>query len=229
MPLATRARTGQWVTLEAKLLVPVRAARVIVMDDDGPPRAVPSTFDGSMVRARFAPDTPGQTEVQVVADLHDGPRPVLEASVFADVAPPKAFATRPAPGEEAADGLSSDDEKLVGLLDAARGAARLSPLLRDRLLDAIARSHAERMAREGRLAHDAGDGDPTDRLREAGIAAEEVAENVAHAPTVLLAHRAQWWSPAHRMNLLCPAGARFGIGTARDERGEAWVVAEFAR
>jgi uncharacterized protein YkwD len=53
-------------------------------------------------------------------------------------------------------------------------------------------------------------------------------ENVAHAPTAPLAHRALWRSVSHRMNLLRPDFDRMGLAVARDTNGEAWVVEVFA-
>jgi uncharacterized protein YkwD len=78
------------------------------------------------------------------------------------------------------------------------------------------------------LAHDAGDGAPIERLRSAGIEPREAGENVAHAATVALAHRALWASPSHRANMLRRDFDRVGVAVARDERGEAWIVETFA-
>jgi uncharacterized protein YkwD len=209
--------------------VPARAARVVVVGPGGAPRTLPTAFDGRTVRAVFAPDRPGEHAVQVIADVEGGPRPVLEATVFADVAPPTRDAVHAAPGEDAADATPADgdDAALGRMLNAARAYAGIQPLPRDPRLDSVARAHALRMAREHRLAHDAGDGDPLARLREAGLEPRDAAENVAHARTVGLAHRAQWWSPSHRANLLRGTDNRFGAAVARDERGDAWVVEVF--
>jgi uncharacterized protein YkwD len=85
------------------------------------------------------------------------------------------------------------------------------------------------MAQHHELAHDAGDGGPLERLRAAGLEPRDAAENVAHAATPALAHRAQWWSPSHRANMLRAATDRLGIAVARDEHGDVWVVELFAR
>jgi uncharacterized protein YkwD len=53
-------------------------------------------------------------------------------------------------------------------------------------------------------------------------------ENVAHATTVALAHRALWASPSHRANLLRREFESVGVAVARDDRGDAWVVETFA-
>jgi uncharacterized protein YkwD len=84
------------------------------------------------------------------------------------------------------------------------------------------------MAAAHDLAHDAGDGSPVDRLRAAGLDARDVGENVAHAPSIALAHRALWASPSHRANLLGAEFDRVGVAVSRDERGDSWVAETFA-
>jgi uncharacterized protein YkwD len=225
-PLPTRTRAGQWLTVEARMHVRAHGGTVLVLGPSGAPRTVPTSFDGATLRARFAPDRAGEFAVQVVADLVSGPRPVLEATVFADVEPPATDEARPAPGEDA--GAGSDADRLTAMLTAARASAGLRPLARDAHLDAIARDHALRMVRTHELAHDAGDGDPLGRLRAAGLDARDAGENVAHASTLALAHRALWASPSHRANLLRSEFDRVGVAVVRDEHGDAWAVETFA-
>jgi uncharacterized protein YkwD len=226
-PLPTRARTGQWLTVEARLHRPATGGRVVVMHADEAPRTVPSWFDGATLRARFTADRPGEMAVQVVAELPGGPRPAIEASLFVDVDPPARDDARAAPGEDASPG-SKDDDRLAAMVAAARAAGGLRPLGRDARLDAVAREHAARMAAAHELAHDAGDGDPVERLRDAGLDPREAGENVAHAASLPLAHRALWASPSHRANLLGREFDRIGVGVARDSHGDAWVVESFA-
>jgi uncharacterized protein YkwD len=233
-----RARTGQWLSVEARLHVPATGGRVLALGPGGAPRTLPTSFDGVSLRALFAADRPGEHTIQVVADVAGGPRPVLEATVFADVDPPAFAAARAAPGEEAAAidsganpnaDAGADADALARMLTGARAAEGLPALTRDPRLDAVAQAHAQLLARAHRLAHDAGDGAPPERLRDAGLDPRDAAENVAHATSPALAHRAQWWSPSHRANMLRPASSRFGAGATRDERGDVWVVEEFAR
>jgi uncharacterized protein YkwD len=229
-PLPIHARVGQFLTVDARLHVHASAASVMVLGPDGWPRSLLTAFDGTHVRARFAPDSPGEFAVQVVADTSDGPRPVIEASVFADVPPPARLADQTAPGEEEADdGVSGDAERLARMVNAARASAGLSRLARDRAIDGVALEHARRMAQAGRLAHDAGDGSPADRIAQAGMRLREAGENVAHAVDVALAHRLIWSSPAHRANLLRRDFDKVGVAVVRDAQGEAWVVEMFAR
>ncbi len=227
-PLPTRARTGQWLTIEARMRVRAHGGAVFVLGPGGTPRKVPAWFDGKTLRARFALDRPGEFTVQVVADTAAGPRPVIEASVFADVEPPRYPTDEPAPGEDCEVPTRDDAELLGWMLRAARASAGLPSLTRDPRLDAVAQQHARRMAIEQTLAHDAGDGDPAQRMRSAGLEARDEGENVAHAPTIAGAHRALWSSPSHRANILRPDFERTGLGVARDDHGEAWVVEEFS-
>jgi uncharacterized protein YkwD len=132
-----------------------------------------------------------------------------------------------APGEDTGAG-AADAQRLAGMVAAARAAAGLPPLARDARLDAVAQAHAARMATTRELAHDAGDGDPVGRLRAAGLEPRDSGENVAHAATVPLAHRALWTSPSHRANLLGRDYAALGVAVVRDEHGDAWVVETFA-
>ncbi|HEX3342944.1 MAG TPA: CAP domain-containing protein, partial [Polyangiaceae bacterium] len=64
-PLPIRARTGQWLTVEARMRAPATGGRVVVMHGDEAPRTVPSWFDGTTLRARFTADRPGEMAVQV--------------------------------------------------------------------------------------------------------------------------------------------------------------------
>jgi len=228
-PLPTRARTGQWLTLEAHLRAPATGASVVVLDAGGAPRTVSSWIEGNVVRARFATERPGELDLQVVADLASGPRPVVEATVFVDEEPTRGVEDSPAPGErDGAPDATPDDERLARMITAARSSVGLAPLARDSRLDRIALDHASRMASARELAHDAGDGDPLDRLHAAGFEPRNAGENVAHASSLPLAHRALWASPSHRLNLLGRGYDRMGIAVARDARGDFWVVETFA-
>jgi uncharacterized protein YkwD len=223
-PLPIRARTGQWLTVEATLRVPAEAGAVMVLGPSGSPRRVPAWLDGATLRARFALDRPGAFAVQVLASTREGPRPVLEASVFADVEPP---AHAPEGPREAHASDTPADTLAADVAD-ARASAGEPPLARDARLDAIAQAHAARMAAMRDLAHDAGDGDPDERLRAAGLTARASGENVAHAKTVALAHDALWASPSHRANIVRRDFDRVGVAVVRDDRGDLWAVETFA-
>lgn len=230
-PLPVRARTGEWLTVQAHVTSRARSGRVVVLGPSGEPRNVPSTFDKGLVRARFAVDRPGEMTVQVLADLPSGPRPVLEASVFGDVEPPTHPAEQAAPGEKADAGWADghDDDRIGRMLLAARAESGVPPLVRDARLDAIAHAHAARMAARQQLAHDVGDGTPMDRLHAQSLDPREAGENVAMAASAPLAHRALWESPSHRANMLKRDFDHFGIGVEKDAQGNLWVAELFVR
>lgn len=227
-PLPIRIRAGTWVDFKAQMLVAANDARLIVAGPNGAPHAVPTELDGQHVRARFRADRPGPFVVQLLADVAGGPRPVLEAALYADHKPPTSFLGEPAPGEPAH--LPSGDlgTALLSMVNRARESEGSPALLRAADLDAIAQKHAEVMLKAKRVAHDAGDGLPTARVEAAGLSVLAAGENVAHALDLARAHRALWASPAHRENLLQPRFDRVGIGIAFDPDGSLWVCELFA-
>jgi uncharacterized protein YkwD len=229
-PLPVRARSGTWVELSAQLLVPASEAKFVVLGPRGAPRSIPTSFDGKRARARFSADRPGAFLVQLLASVAGGPRPVLEASIYADVNPPSSYFGSAAPGEPQTPLSPSADpaDALFLMVNAARASEGSPPLRREPRLDAIAVQHAQAMQDLGRIAHDAGDGDPHARIEAAHIDVLAAGENVAHALDVTRAHRALWASPSHRENLLQPRFEALGIGIVVDSDGSIWVCEVFA-
>lgn len=225
--LPMRARAGQWLTLEARMLVPASSVTVVLLGPRGAPKTVPARISGGRIRSSFSVDRPGTWLVQVLAHVSTGPRPVLEARVYADEAPPSRYARPAVPGESAGRAQKDEAAALLEMINAARRHDRLPALVRDPALDALARAHAARMIRRGLVGHDVGRGDPAQRLEEAGYPARLAAENVASAKTLLDAHRALWSSPSHRGNLLHPSFRKVGLATARDARGIVYVTELF--
>jgi uncharacterized protein YkwD len=165
-----------------------------------------------------------------LANVAGGPRPVLEATVYADVGPPSSYFGDPAPGEPQAPLSPATDQSgaLLSMVNQARAAEQSPPLKRDPQLDALAAQHAEAMRRLRRIAHDTGDGDPPARVQAANLDVLATGENVAHALDVTRAHRALWASPSHRENLLQPRFDGIGIGIVADPDGSIWVCEVFA-
>jgi hypothetical protein len=245
-PLPTRARTGEWLSFEARLHVPARSAKLVVLGARGVPKTVPTSLDPAtgIARARFVLDQPGGFTVQLIADLAEGPRPLLEARLFADVAPTAPGEELPAPGEELATATTPPGDSaelaereepgrdamlLARMVGALRQSEGFPSLVRDEKLDALAQAHAERMRDQKAVAHDLGDGDFKERFEaEGSLGARAVGENVAHAPTLALAHRALHASPSHRINLLRGDYTHLGIGVSRAPDGTVYVCETFA-
>ncbi len=227
-PLPTTARVGQWVTLEGTMLVPASAAKVVLLGPRGAPRTVVASLSGSKIRSSFSVDQPGPWLIQVLATVSTGPRPVLEAMVFAGTTPPGQFVAASAPGESARKGPGDDDDALLRMMNAARAAEQLGALQRDPALDKLARIHSEEMLRTHMVGHDVGGGDPAARLKAAGIKAHVAGENVANANSLENAHRALWASPSHRGNLLLDQFKRVGVSVLRAPDGMVWVTQMFA-
>lgn len=227
-PLPTTARVGQWLTLDGTMLVPASGAKVVLLGPRGAPKTVPASLTGSRVHASFSVDQPGGWVVQVLATVSTGPRPVLEASVWAGSPPPGRFVSAAAPGESAARGARDDDDAMLRMINAARAAEGLGALARDPQLDKLARQHSEEMLKARLVGHDVGTGDPSVRLRAAGITARVAGENVATSATLENAHRALWASPSHRGNLLLNEFSRVGVAVVRAADGMVWVTEMFA-
>ncbi|MBI4704666.1 MAG: CAP domain-containing protein [Deltaproteobacteria bacterium] len=233
-PLPVRVRAGDWIALDATLLVPAAAASVVLLGPTGRPASILATLSARRLLSRFRADRAGAWLVQVLATLPAGPQPVLEVPLFAEVEPPDALAEQAGAGGEAGPGPSTAPgperaaAALLDLLAAARDAEHLPPLRRDAGLGAVALAHARDMSQKGRLGHDLGAGSAMARLEAAGVAAGRVGENVASAATVAAAHRALWASPSHRQNMLDESFRRVGVGVAVDARGRLWVAELFA-
>jgi len=229
-PIPVRVRLGNWVDVNATLLVPTSDAKLVVLGPSGAPYTVPTSFDGQKARARFHADRPGAFLIQLLASVAGGPRPVLEASVYADVGPPTSFFGEAAPGEPAQPLAAGADQAgaLLSMVNQARATEQSPALVRDGALDEIAARHADAMLKLRRIAHDAGDGDPQSRVQQSGLSVLAAGENVAHALDITRAHRALWASPSHRENLLQPRFDRIGIGVAVDPDGSLWVCEVFA-
>lgn len=226
-PVPRTARTGQWLTLDAQLHVQVSETKLVALGPHGAPHPVPVhlTPEG-LVHARLPLASPGRWLFQLLPTTNAGPRPAAEVEVFVDVTPPAApdLASIPELPKPSPNPLL----ELTLLLNQARASEKLAPLASDRVLDELAQAHADAMQRSNRLAHDLGQGDAYIRVSPELPDAALIGENIAHATNARAAHRALWWSPAHRQNLLRREYTHVGIGVARGPDGDVWVCQLFA-
>lgn len=228
-PVPQVVRLGTWITVRARFFAPIEAARVVVLGPRGAPRTVPSSLARGELIARFSADAEGVFTAQIVGETEEGPLPLVDLTTRVgrtDRAEASGSEETQAPGESV---LAHDAHATVfAMLQGARASEGRAPLVRDAALDRVAQAHADRLAARGRIAHDAGFGDPAQRAAEAGIEATEIGENVAESATIEGCHRAIWLSASHRENLLSTRFRRAGIGVARSAAGARFVVQLFS-
>lgn len=227
-PLPVSARVGQWLSLDGTMLVPTSAAKVVLLGPRGAPKTIIASLADRRVHSTFSVDQPGPWLVQVLATVATGPRPVLEAMVFAGTAPQSQFILMSVPGEAESKGAKDDDDAMLRMINAARASEQLAPLVRDATLDKLAKAHSEEMKKARMVGHDIGGGDPAVRLKAAGIFARVAGENCASASSPENAHRALWASPSHRGNLLLAQFTKVGVAVVRSPDGTVWVTEMFA-
>lgn len=226
-PLPTHVKLGTWIDLDATLLSGTNG-RVVVLPPTGAPKTVLSSTSAGVpahVRSRFSLAKAGRHVIQVLADDVNGPRPVLEAEVYAGVDPPTTPPSAAVPGEEKGDTVTDPIEALLRRINGAREAEGLGALTLDKGLSKVAQSHALAMMKVKLLGHDVGDGDPAARVADAGGKWKLIGENVAKAKTERTAHRAIYASPSHRSNVLEARFKKVGIGIATDPKtGYLWIA-----
>jgi len=249
-PFPTQGRVGQALAFDARMLVPFHAASIVILGPRGTVRHITPTVDllERTVRARVLLAEPGGYLVQLVATLDHGPKPVLEAHVFADAQPFALEETTVVPGEDAAalpasdsthiatgDAPSAPTTTAVAMVNAARHAAGLPNLERHPVLDRLAQAHADNMRAAQRVAHDLGRGTVQDRVSADGALSTasltRLGENVAHATSLSRAHRALYMSPSHRANLVDAQYTHIGVGIAEHPDGGLYIceiLASFA-
>ncbi|HEY8429090.1 MAG TPA: CAP domain-containing protein [Sandaracinaceae bacterium] len=182
----------------------LRAARLYAQDADARIWQAP-VRPGEPVA--LPPELVPPIVVQLVADGPDGPRPVAERRI----------------GGGAEPLVPNDDRPLAARLATLRERAGAGALRPNRLLERVARDHAERVCREARVSHLAG-GDPEARLARAGLAARHVGEAIARAEDGARAYAALLRSPSHRAALVDRRFTDVGLGLARGEGGACLVV-----
>jgi uncharacterized protein YkwD len=105
------------------------------------------------------------------------------------------------------------EKQMLDLVNKERQANGLNPLAPDPELTEVARAHSADMFARGYFAHDTPEGlSPFDRMRAANVHFTTAGENLALAPTLLVAHTGLMNSPGHRANILRPQFGRVGIG-----------------
>ena len=128
--------------------------------------------------------------------------------------------------------MSSGERSVLAEMNRVRAQHGLAPLRFDRSLQRAARAHTRSMVSRNFFAH----GDFASRMRQFGIRAPYMAENLAWGSGSASNPRSlvQMWlnSPPHRRNLLRPGFRRVGVGalmaTFSGASGARVVTADFA-
>jgi len=106
-----------------------------------------------------------------------------------------------------------DETAMVDLVNRERSKAGLNRLSADDKLSVVARNYATEMWERGYFSHYSPEGqNVADRLTNSGIEFRVVGENLALAPTLLIAHTGLMNSPAHKANILDLQFNKIGIG-----------------
>jgi hypothetical protein len=132
-----------------------------------------------------------------------------------------------------ATGLAQDDtageDAMLVRLNELRAAQGLGALVREEHLDAAARRHSHDMADHDTLMHvSETTGTPTDRVHAAGVAIDEIAENVAMHHDTAQAEGTLEASAPHLANILNPRFTHVGLASILDGDGT-YVTQVFGR
>ncbi len=164
--------------------------------------------------------------------LHVGPETAITTVTFdpwvtAPLGPSIAVA-RPEAGLVPPDIDAAAEERMLVLVNQARAAQGLRPLVMDEAVRAVARRHSADMRDRGYFEHQDPEGQvPADRAQAAGIRFRLFGENISMGAEVGAAHEALMNSAGHRANILHPDYGRIGIGIVR-RRGGPYVTQNFA-
>ncbi len=124
---------------------------------------------------------------------------------------------------------SNDAAVLFRLINDARSKANREPLQQDSALDALAQNYAKTILLTNYFAHRDQQGKtPDDRAKAMQIKFDYFGENLAFAPTILVAHEGLMNSSGHRANIESPVFRRVGVAVLDVKYFGKIVVEEFA-
>ncbi len=124
---------------------------------------------------------------------------------------------------------TSDEEKMVNLINQERAKLRVEPVRVDPAMTAVAEAHAKDMFLRHYFSHVTPEGlNAGDRLEKAGILFTVAGENIAYAPDLMTAHNGLMDSPGHRQNIMDPSFRRIGIGIISTVTWGTMFVQDFA-
>jgi hypothetical protein len=158
---------------------------------------------------------PGVYRLEVMGDGASGPVVLGNVPVYVDTEEPALEGI--AAGPIAPAGGSSDAAaRMMSLLNQARRAAGVPPVIADPQLAVVALAYSREMVEGHFFGHVSPvTGTVVDRVHRAGIGVSIVGENVSQGDSAEAAHQALMDSPGHRANMLDPRFTHAGIGVTR--------------
>jgi len=212
-PLPTSVRRGATLSIAGALVGGLREPELTITPPRGNPFHVPLESRGAEFRGVARVDDPGRWWIEILGRDQRGPSVAALLPVYVGTAIPRRGDRAPPPPEPA--GVAEKERLLAAETNRLRSSRGLAPLIVDPLLARIARAYAEELRATGRFAHvSAISGDVRARLEAGGYAFARAGENLAHAPTALLAHRSLVQSPAHLAVLTQASWREAGFGVA---------------
>jgi uncharacterized protein YkwD len=165
----------------------------------------------------------GRNEIELMVDTGRGLETVVLVPIFAGVSPNSSPVVVPDLDYEGGD--LSPEEVLFEYLTVVRKRAGMRMLVRNSLLDTVAKEHSTDMVRQKFFGHvSPHNGALARRLFKRGLSPVLSAENVARSGSLARAHHNLMGSPSHRANTLGPDFTCVGIGVAKD--GKDYIVTQ---
>lgn len=121
--------------------------------------------------------------------------------------------TQPTPTTPSTQGLTTQEQQMLNLVNQERSRNRLAPLQADLQLTRLARLKSQDMISKRYFSHQSPTyGSPFDMLKNNGVSYRTAGENIAGNGSVSGAHTALMNSPGHRANILKREFTHVGIG-----------------
>ena len=221
-PIPRRVAAGASFELSGVLDATHRGAQITVTHDTGvrdhPPVAA---GDAGEFRATIAcGPRPGRQWVEVEAESDTGP--LVLVPIYCGEPVPATFALEPDANLRTADAA----RRLTSIINRERSAAQLPPIRTEPRATAAAQRYATAMRRAASAAHDL-DGQPSDRLRAAGLVPPLLLESTMQVDSLGRAAELLLNDPLYRADLASPRVSHLGVGIATDEHGELFIAIDY--
>jgi uncharacterized protein YkwD len=124
--------------------------------------------------------------------------------------------------------MSSEESKMINLVNQERSAAGLTTYKFDSSLRAGALAHSQDMSANNYFSHTSpSQGDFSTRIRASGVSYTSAGENIALYGSVEAAHTGLMNSPGHRANIMNATFTRVGIGIVYNQSKGAYYITQW--